>query len=325
MSANNKSYVDNYKYGCFLSNHSGISVDFKSHAVPFFTEHYGHEKVNLPTTNEKYAAIRISKYCHCLKRTQNKTKIYELPQDKYNDLLHKLTLDIHVKSLHHVILNAKDASINKYIVKVVQVKNWQDAYTAMKELYMTDEIYKSSHLSCNGSDIACKPFFGCMFWSGKRWKYLSVYEKANGFTLAKINRTKFLNRKYNKDTVMVAVSNAIQTLWMLGFAHNDLYDANIIYDFKNKKVKIIDYEMTVKLPENITATISSLLYKKKAETVKITKAYCDSIARIYEQNAKEMAISILSLAQGTCYVNTDEDGFIYNTDENLLPMLYEML
>jgi hypothetical protein len=327
--ATTKVFVDNYRYGCFLSNHCRVGEEFKSNAVPFFTEHSGNEKLSCPLgTNMNYVenhVIKISKYCTFIKKTENGTKIYDLNTKHYSELLSKLVLCENSISSHHVMFNNKDTNISKYIVKVVRVECWKDAYTSMKELHMTNAIHKSVYLACKGSDIVCKPFYGCLFWSGKKWKYLSVYEKANGFTLSQVSRQRYLRREFNKDQIMLSVSNSVQTLWMLGYAHNDLYDANVIYDFKTKTAKIIDFEMAVRLPESVIANMRDCLYKKRANTVKINKAYCDSIAITFDEHAKEMSISILSLAKKICFVNTDEDGFIYNTDENLLPILYETL
>lgn len=318
-----KPFVDNYKYGCFLSNHCCVGEEFKANAVPFFTEHNGHEKLLCPVKRNK--VIKVSKYCTKIKKTKSGTKIYSMNFKNYNILLSKLVLSEDCISSHHVIFNNKDTNISEYIVKVVHVESWKDAYTAMKELHMTNAIHKSVYQACKGSDIVCKPFYGCLFWSGKKWKYLSVYEKANGVTLSQLSKQRFLRREFSKDQIVLSVSNSVQTMWMLGYAHNDLYDANVIYDFDTKTTKIIDFEMAVRLPESTISKMRSYLYKNKGNTVKINKAYCDSIATTFDEHAKEMSVSILSLAKHVCYVNTDDDGFIYNTDENLLPILYETL
>jgi len=318
-----KPFVDNYKYGSILSNHCGVGEEFLSNVVPFFTQHSGHERLSCPTRT--HVKLKISKFCTFIKKTTNGTKIYDLDTKHYNELLWKLILCENSVSSHHIIFNSMNESINKYIVKVVPVQCWRDAYTSMKELHMTNAIYKSVYLACKGSDIVCKPFYGCLFWSGKKWKYLSVYEKASGVTLSQVHRQRYFRRDFNKDQIILSVSDSVQTLWMLGYAHNDLHEANIIYDFKTKTTKIIDFEMAVNLPESTIVKMRDNLYKMRGNTVKINKAYCDNIATTFDEYAKEMSISILSLAQNTCYVNTDDDGLIYNTDENLLPILYETL
>lgn len=318
-------FVENYKYGCHLDNHCHLGQEFVSFAVPFAIEHDGCEPLLPPKVKDRSSTIKISKFCKPIKKTTSGTKIYNLNGKHFNNLFYKLALCENVISSNHINLNAKDKDIDEYIVKVTPARAWRDVHTSMKELYMTDAIYRSMYLSCQGSNIACKPFFGCLFWSGKKWKYVSVYEKAHGFTLSTMNKHRYLNREYNKEQILLSVSNAIRTLWILGYAHNDLWYANVVYDFKTHTTKIIDFEMAVKLPEDVTNTFRNILYPKTANAVKINQTYCDKVAQMFENNAKEMAISILSLATPSCHVNTDEDGFIYNTDEYFLPVLYEAL
>ncbi len=319
------SFVENYKYGCHLNNHRHLGEEFISYAVPFSTEHSGCEPLLAPKPQAGHIGVKVSNFCKLWKKTTSGTKIYNLKGKHFNELFYKLTMCEDVLTSHNVNLNTKDNNIDEYIVKVVHARTWRDVYTSMKELYMTDKIYKSLYLSCKGSNITCKPFFGCLFWSGKKWKYLSIYEKAHGFTLSTMNRQRYLNREYNKEKILLSVSTAVRTLWVLGYAHNDLWDANVVYDFKTHTTKILDFEMAVKLPEDVTNTFRDMLYPKTPNTVKINQTYCDKVAKVFETNAKEIAISILSLASQTCHVNTDEDGFIYNTDEHFLPMLYDVM
>lgn len=323
-STSTASFVDNYKFGCFLGNHCNVGVELLDNVVPFTIEHLGDEKLAKPSLNKK-ACLRISKFCKLFRKTGNGTKVYDLKKDNYNKLVYQLALDNAHHASHHITFHAKDDAINNYIVKVVPVNTWKDANTAMKELHMAHDIYVSTYLTCKGSDITCKPFFGCLFWSGKKWKYLSIWEKAKGIPLSDVFKQKYLNRDYNKDKIITSVANAVQTMWILGFAHNDLYDANVLYDFKTNKTTIIDFEMAVKLPHYHVQDWASTLYIRKSKTVKMSWDYCEQLAGLFKTNAKEMAISILALSKGVCYVNADEDGFIYNTDEYFLPMLYERL
>lgn len=319
------SFVGNHKYGCFLNNHCHVGEDYMANAVPFYPTHDAHDELISPVTKSSREILKISKYCKRINKMENGTKTYELSSSKFGNLFQKLIFCAGSISSHHILFSAKDKCIRQYVVKVVQVNCWRDAYTSMKELYMTNAIYNSKYLSCKGSDIVCKPFYGCLFWSGKKWKYLSVYEKANGFTVSQINRQRIFNREYNKEQVILSVSNALQTLWMLGFAHNNIHDANVVYDFNNRTAKITNFAMAVRLPNHVTASIQNCLYSKKLDTVKISKSYCEFISTTYAMNAKLMAVSILSLSKDICYINTDEDGFIYNTDDKYLWSLYNML
>jgi serine/threonine protein kinase len=325
MSSIKNSYVASYEYGCILNNHCKVGEEYFGNVVPFEIEHTGHEKMPVFDKKSKSNQFRVSKYCNLYKKTKLGTKIYILSAKNFNELFMQITQSQDVTCLQQVVFNTKDNDVDDYIVKVVPVKNWRDANTSTKEMYMTNMIYNATHLSCKGIDIACKPYFGCLFWNGNQWKYLSVYEKARGISLSCIYKHKYFNYKYNKEQILLDVSKAVQSLWLLGFAHNDLYNSNVVYDMKTHSVKIIDFEMAVKLPDHIVSQLHDALYKKRTETVKIGDVYCHNIATTFDTIAKKMAISLLSLAKSTCHVNTDDDGIIYNTDETFLPMLYEHL
>jgi hypothetical protein len=92
-----------------------------------------------------------------------------------------------------------------------------------------------------------------------------------------------------------------------------------IYDFATNKVKIIDFEMTVKLPNTTTNTIREKLSTRLS--TKITEEDCNAIATVFARDVKDMAVSLLSLSKDICYVNADADELIYNNDECFLPML----
>jgi serine/threonine protein kinase len=258
-------------------------------------------------------------------KTNNGTKIYNLHVNNFTALLTQLEQNPSVS--HRVSLNDKDVHIPRYIVKVVPVFTYRDVHTAMKELYMTHTVHSSEYkdlhgTDIHGADISCKPFFGCLFWSGKKWKYISIFEQASGVSLQTICKQKFFKSSQKKTMIMSSVANAVKTLWMLGFAHNDLYNMNVMYDSASNTVKIIDFEMTVKLPENVVDVIRAKLAETNTEDCKPTEEYFNTLATIFANNAKDMAISLLSLSKEICHVNTDDDGFIFNTDDCFLPMMF---
>jgi hypothetical protein len=320
------SFVDNYKYGCFLSNHCKVDEGLLKNVVPFEVCHHGDEQVPLPHCSVQKQTMKISRHAKFVCKTQNKTKIYNLNVDKFDGLLGSLTTTNKCHSLQHIILNHKDPLINDYIVKVIPVKRWRDIHTAEKELHMTEMVYNSSQNGLHGSDITCKPFFGCLFWSGKKWKYVSVFERANGVSVNKVRKPWVFKKGFNKSKILKSVADTVRTLWMLGYAHNDLHDANLCYDAKTNKTKIIDFEMAVKLPSYIADELSNVLRTNDiSDVAKITEEDCNEFARVFYNNAKDMAISLLSLAKEVCYVNADADGIIYNTDDNILPLLFARL
>lgn len=326
------SFFDNYKYGCFLRNHCGVGKEYIANAIPFEVSHLGSEKIPLPPQAvRKSSFIKVSRHAQFVTKTKQLTKIYNLKSNKFDDFVDSLTTPSKCHALHTVMLNRKDPRINDYIVKVIPARTWKDVHTAEKELHMTDKVYKSTYMGFCGSDIVCKPFFGCLFWSGKKWKYVSVFEKASGTTMTKIKKPKFklFGSRYDKSKLLRSVMEAVKTLWMLGFAHNDLYGANLCYDSNTNKVKIIDFEMAVKLPEltvdKLRSSLQEFEHYFNTETAEVTEDYCNNFAKVFYDNAKDMSISLLSLVKDVCYVNADEDDIIYNTDENILPVLFERL
>jgi hypothetical protein len=320
------SYVDNYKYGCFLSNHCKVDAGLLENVVPFEVIHKADEKLPLPPKAAQKMTFKVSKYAKFVSKTENMTKIYELHTAKFQSLHQNLTTTNTCHTLQHVILNDKDTLLSTYIVKVVPVVTWRDVYTAEKELRMTNMVYKSSFGQFHGSDITCKPFFGCVFWNGKKWKYVSVWEKASGLNLSKIRKPSIFQKGFDKSKILKSVASAVKTLWMLGYAHNDLHEANLCYDFKTNKIKIIDFEMAVRMPSDVTNELRRELEQNTIGEVKqVTEKDCNEFAKMFHNIGKEMAISLLTLAKDVCYVNADADNLIYNTDEYLLPVLFERL
>lgn len=311
------SFVDNYEFGCLLQNNCKVSSDLLKNVVPMGTEQHGDVSLVKQHNGQRF---KVSRFCKFMTKTNNGTKIYNLHANNFTALLHQLEQNPSVS--HRVSLNDKDTHISKYIVKVVPVFTYRDVHTAMKELYMTHMVHSSDYKDLHGADISCKPFFGCLFWSGKKWKYISVFEHASGVSLKTIRKQKFLKSSKKKSMIMSSVANAVKTLWMLGFAHNDLYDMNVMYDSDSNTVKIIDFEMTVKLPKKIVEVIRAKLAETKTEDCKPTEDYFNTLATIFANNAKDMAVSLLSLSKEICHVNTDDDGFIFNTDDCFLPMMF---
>lgn len=320
------SFADNYKYGCFLGNHCNVGEEVLKNVVPFDTYHHADDKLPPPPCSVKKMSFRISTFAKFIAKTGNMTKVYNLHATKFDCLLKDITASSKCHSLQHIVLNNKDNAINDYIVKVIPVKCWRDVHTAEKELHLTNMVYNASYNDISGHDITCKPFFGSLFWSGKKWKYVSVFEKASGVCVNKIRKPKFLPKGYDKSKILRSVADAVKTLWILGFAHNDLHDANLCYDFLTNKTKIIDFEMAVKLPSHTVEDLRSQLQHIDYSKIKqITEEDCDRFARVFHCHAKDMAISLLSLAKTICYVNVDAEGIIYNTDENTLPLLFARL
>jgi serine/threonine protein kinase len=319
------SYSDGYLCGCYVRNYCGLDKDYLCNVVPFKVEHNGDDEVAPPPVDMQKKAIRLSRYAKFMTKTANLTKVYQLNPMAYDNLVSTLTHNTYCYTTEHVMLHDKNPAINRYInkfiVKTVNVRNWRDVYTAQKELHMTSMIYNSSYMLRKGCDIVCKPFFGCLLWNGKQWKFVSIYEKANGITLDRIYKHRFFNARYDKVKILCNVAHAIKTMWLLGFAHNDLHDANIMYDLQTHTAKIIDFEMAVYLPDKTIQDMRS----EPSDVIIMSRTYCEQSAKWFDKHMKQMALSLLYLAKDICYVNTDEDGAIYNTDDHFLPMFFDKM
>jgi hypothetical protein len=179
---------------------------------------------------------------------------------------------------------------------------------------MTNAIYTSEIGSYCGADIACKPCYAGLIWSGKTWKFMSVYEEAPGIPLSYITSSIWPKITRDKKRIMETVQTLVKTLWILGFAHNDLYPANIMYDLETHTAKLIDFEMATQLPPLQVAQFQQEMQKGDV-----------NLPKLFSTHYKETAISLLYLSKSVCVVPMDDDGCIYNTDDHLLPMLYAVL
>jgi serine/threonine protein kinase len=308
----------NYKYGSFLYNYENYGKTMLKNAVPFSVDYVESvdEKLMKPppiikgvkltncshiTTTAYGGDIYMTSYGHVENLIKNITK-------HYDDVYVHLDFDRH--SLCNMT-NPVDSNIQKYIVKVSPASTKRRMMTNLKELLMMDAVFKSEYDKYKGSDIAPKPIFGCPVWTGRRWKFVIIMEKVSGKPFSQIYSpfNRLLNfGKYNKNDIMNSLTSSLITFWMLGFAHNDLRDANVMYDMNTNKSKIIDFESVVKIPDVVVNQFRIQMIQDPSQDPS------DMFENIY----KKPALSLLSLSSMYCERYEDEDNTIYNTDDFFL-------
>jgi hypothetical protein len=317
----------NYKYGYRLANYTGFDRECMEKAVPFPIQEYSNIDQQIPFPTNRDNSFSISRFGKHMKKTEH-GDIYALSESRYDKMIHAISKHTEAIIGSHefkpIILNNKDLQVSRYIVKVCTTPSKRFVYTCMKELLMTNDVYTSSYDNIIGSSITCKPFFGCMIWTGKNWKYLIVFERANGVTLPKATSllNKLLNCRYDKNKIMHTLTMTAKNLWLLGFAHNDLRGDNVIYDIKTNTVKIIDFETAVRLPDNYIQDLRGKVAKVQEDGYRYN---FEGLSCIFESCYKQIAVSLLALSEQVCLSYADEDGLIFNTDDFFLPLSFQIV
>jgi len=216
----------------------------------------------------------------------------------------------------------------KYIVKIQKAKTLRRMFTGLKEVHMMDSIYYSSCGDIHGRDVVPQPIMGCPVWDGENWLYVTIMEKVSGEPLLKVGTLSYRVwhvREYNKNMIIDAVSKVVAAFWTLGFSHNDLHGGNVIYDIKTGKAKIIDLESAVTMP---VQNVKSLRKKVADIAMHVNDGHETTIKRleyVYTTCYKTAAISLLYLASQYCQQYQDDGNRLYNTDDHLLPMTFDIL
>ena len=233
-----------------------------------------------------------------------------------------------VNSLMYVNTRLTRFTQKKYIVKIQKANTLRRMFTGLKEVHMMDSIYYSSWCDIRGCDVVPEPIMGCPVWDGENWLYVTIMEKVSGEPLSKVDNLSYRvwhARKYNKSKVIDAVSKIVTAFWTLGFSHNDLHGGNVIYDIKTDKVRIIDLESAVKMPFQ---HVKSLRKKVTDIAMNVNDGQETTIKRleyVYTTCYKASAISLLYLASQYCEQYQHDDNRLYNTDDHLLPMTFDLL
>jgi serine/threonine protein kinase len=300
-------YADNYKYGIYVGNHCQLNDEYIQYAVPTHCAHVHDVDIPLGKPQKGTKRTQLTKFCTNKKKPSPFVTIYKLPRKNFDNLLK-------VIQEPHFLNPMTGTTEEKYFVKVIKVHTRKDINTALKEFYMTHFIHSTQVGQYHGSDITCKPFYAGLYWSGKTWKFMSVYEEARGIPLSDITSSLWHKATQDKKRIMETITNLVKTLWVLGFAHNDLYPSNVIYDLQTHTAKLIDFEMATRLPPLQVTDLQMAIRDDDA-----------NLPCIFGKHYKETAVSLLYLSKSLCIVPMDDDGFIYNTDDHFLPMLSNSL
>lgn len=307
----------NYKYGMFLYNYENYGKGYLRNAIPFsvdFIERVDEKLVKPSTKGGKLTncqKLTSTEYGGCLYTASGKhlAGIIDNLSENYTEIRPHIDLE-HLALCFKPNIDTIEPN-SQYVVKVSPASSKRTMLTGLKEIMMMDAVYNSSYEEYCGCDICPKPIFGCPFWTGKRWKYVIIMEKIAGdvFSYTYSFMNKILNfKKYDKKTIMNSLEKTLTTFWMLGFAHNDLRDGNIMYDMKTNKAKLIDFESIVKLPDDIVEKFRN----------KMKNDNNADVSDIFDQIYKKPALSLLCLSSHYCERYEDEDNSIYNTDDFFL-------
>jgi hypothetical protein len=290
-----------------IANYCNFKEDMMSLAVPFEVPGNFCIEDKLPKPNK--TEFRHQVRCKELRRQHQQMDAIEL-----SGLVHRTTINYNTfagclaKGIHarHVFTDIAFLSgENKYFVKILAIPSYRYLLTYLKDIFMTEKIWKSSWNDIHGKDIVCKPIFCCPVWNGKKWFFVSVCEMARGKTLE--NMTTPFNRlfmKYDKHKAVDALQKVVYDLWCLGFCHNDLRDANVLYDAETNTAKTIDMETCVQLP---------CQYVEKFRQLHVLGN--TPIVTLFTSIYKIPAVSLLFLSEKFCLRYAKEGGSLFNTDD----------
>jgi Choline/ethanolamine kinase len=256
------------------------------------------------------------------KKNRIKRNTYLLTPNQYNLLavnIHwhyqRISADIIKRPELKRLFNVSDGNQN-VMMKVIEVSTYRQVFTALKEIFMQDQIYNSSWNDIRGSSIVSKPLMCSIAWTGEKWVFLLITEYASGSTVDHhLGFFQKLFRKYDKTRMYKSLEDAITTLWLLGFSHNDLSGYNVIYDASQNKTTIIDFETCVQIPQELVIEFRQT-YKKNKEK---------SLSEIYIEFYRRASLSLLCLSESVCIHYAPDDKIMYNTDDTFLHRVRSML
>jgi hypothetical protein len=345
-----------YEDGIAFLNYEayGMNSHYMQHAIPFWTQLFTTnedggamaKKVDEPlmkSSTTRWGGYQCPLWEHCKrgKIVGCKATIRTVKTVHLNSLITSLKLHMcnfvasyidttawGVDSLMYVNKRVSKFTQKKYIVKIQKASTLRRIFTGLKEVHMMDSIYYSSWGDIHGCDVVPEPIMGCPVWDGENWLYVTIMEKVSGEPLSKVDNLSYRvwhARKYNKNKIIDAVSKVAAAFWTLGFSHNDLHGGNVIYDIKTDKVKIIDLESAVTMPlqhvKNLRKKVADIAMHVNDGQEKTIKR----LEYVYTTCYKTSAISLLYLASQYCEQYQDDDNRLYNTDDHLLPMTFDLL
>ena len=200
------------------------------------------------------------------------------------------------------------------LLKTVEVDRFRGLYSGSVEIDMLDRVYKAQDGDVRGSEFFCKPFLMSPLLKQNKWRLGIATERALGKSLVSLpSGTDTTYRVY------AAVERAVVSMWLLGFAHNDLHRGNVVYDVDKygevQSVKIIDTESMVDLRGSGNGSVvqdfkTALMQKGVAEA-----------SEVFLQVYRTPALNLLAEASKFCTQFGDSDNVLGAPDQDFLPSL----
>ena len=256
--------LDNFKTGVKLNQFASTlpPYDIKKHMFPFLTENSTKDHIVQTKVKAKNHLIKQIHYEQSFKTQHPGDTVYLCNKDQIiafkNDGF--LSNRIFVDSLMDARLSMSFMEFNaleteqssRYIMKKVKLSNFLDLLFAIREFHLLHEIYSSHwdgkdtigdkiYHDIYGKDIVAKPYFSGIFWSGNKWSFITVASYIEGKDLKDI--------KHPESRVIDDVESTVKKLWLLGYAHNDLSEANVRYHKRKHRAYLIDFEMCISIPK----------------------------------------------------------------------------
>lgn len=206
----------------------------------------------------------------------------------------------------------------QYIVKTSRVTTYRQLLTCYKEAMMTEKIYSTQRNCVNGSDLVCKPII-CIPVFKKYWRFVFVSTVASGIPVSKL--LGFWGRtihKVCKETMYADLTQGCDSLWRLGFVHNDLHPDNIIYDVKNRKVTFIDLETAVEVLPKVTAEYIETQNDSTVDCYVTFSVVMLTPALHMLRHSEQWLNEFTQKKKGECRV-------LHNIDSNFLPTVKEII
>jgi serine/threonine protein kinase len=295
-----------------LINYEDYDTEMKKFAIPFDIPK--NIDVDAPLTAPKTRSALTASYKvkNCKKLKKN---IFIIKSEDIYNFIEDTTH--HYNRIKNDILDtpcffrafSNGITTQKYIVKVVNVCSYRFMLTSLKEAIFQNKVYNSTYKQYRGRDIVPRTLMCSPVWTGKKWQFIIVSEFVEGVSLHTMRGVinKIIN-PYHRSDVIRQIRKSVETLWMLGYSHNDLSDYNVVYDKVKNTARIIDFESCVALPDDLV--------------VKFRKAMTNNVgnnpADLYIMHYKYPALSILTLSEAELCTFVASNRIIQNTDDFFL-------
>lgn len=186
------------------------------------------------------------------------------------------------------------------IVKVSPVYRYETLYRCLREPLMAYNLYTAvgtdeDGKEIKGESICSAPYAYGLVWNDSQWKFVFVQQYIKGTILSKPALLPLFSFSYK--TYFDQLMNACNTLWCLGYLHNDLKLDNVMQDDKEENVYFIDMELSTKTGDKFIEEYKKLRREAKQKYLAMKAQNIHEFCRLNTNTQTSQASEVSSAIQ----------------------------